>query len=46
MKEVVSGQGASFAAMHPNLKYTEAALTYYVDQILRVPARRVEYCGK
>lgn len=39
-------QGASFVAMHPNPKYTEAALTYYVDQILRVPARRVEYCGK
>lgn len=39
-------QGAAFVAMHPNPKYTEAALGYYVDQVLRVPAKRAEYCGK
>ena len=38
-------QGAPFVAMHPDPKYTEAALSYYVDQVLRVPAKRVEYCG-
>lgn len=39
-------QAAPFVAMHPDPKYSEAALTYYVDQVLRVPARRSEYCGK
>ncbi|MYM31188.1 MBL fold metallo-hydrolase [Duganella sp. CY15W] len=39
-------QGAAFAAMHPDPKYVDAALTYYVDQVLRVPAKRSEYCGK
>ncbi|HZX28910.1 MAG TPA: MBL fold metallo-hydrolase [Telluria sp.] len=38
--------GAAFVAMHPDPKDTESALTYYVDQVLRVPARRTEYCGK
>lgn len=39
-------QGASFVARHPDSKYTEAALTYYVDKILRAPDRRAEFCGK
>jgi len=39
-------QGASFVAMNPDPKGTEAALTYYVNQVLRVPAKRIEYCGK
>lgn len=39
-------QGASFVAMHPDSRYTEAALAYYVDHVLREPARRAEYCGK
>jgi len=39
-------QGAAFVAMHPDPKYTQAALRYYVDRVLRVPARRSEYCGK
>ena len=39
-------QGASFVAMHPDPKYTQAALTYYVERVLRVPARRAELCGK
>jgi glyoxylase-like metal-dependent hydrolase (beta-lactamase superfamily II) len=39
-------QGAPFVAMHPDRKYTEAALAYYVDRILRVPAKRAEFCGK
>ncbi|MRV75570.1 MBL fold metallo-hydrolase [Duganella sp. FT92W] len=39
-------QGAAFVAMHPDPKYTEAALAYYVDQVLRVPAKRAEYCAK
>ncbi|MTV39591.1 MBL fold metallo-hydrolase [Duganella radicis] len=39
-------QGAAFVAMHPDPKYTEAALGYYVDRILRVPAKRSELCGK
>ena len=39
-------EGAQFVAMHPDPKYTEAALAYYVDQVLRVPAKRSEYCGK
>ncbi len=39
-------QGAPFAAAHPDPKYVEAALTYYVDRIIRSPARRSEYCGK
>ena len=39
-------KGASFVAMHPDPKYTETALAYYVDQVLRVPAKRSEYCGK
>ncbi len=39
-------KGAPFVAMHPDPKYTEAALAYYVNQILRVPAKRTEYCAK
>ena len=39
-------EGAAFVAMHPDPKYTEAALRYYVDRILRVPAKRTEFCGK
>jgi len=39
-------KGAAFVAMHPDPKYSEEALTYYVDQVLRVPAKRTEYCGK
>jgi hypothetical protein len=39
-------KGASFVAMHPDPKYSEPALAYYVDQVLRVPAKRAEYCGK
>ncbi len=39
-------KGAAFVAMHPDPKYTEEALAYYVDQVLRVPAKRTEYCGK
>jgi glyoxylase-like metal-dependent hydrolase (beta-lactamase superfamily II) len=39
-------RGAAFVAMHPDPKYTEAALAYYVDKILRVPAKRAELCGK
>lgn len=39
-------QGASFVAMHPDPKYSETALSYYVDQVLRVPAKRAELCGK
>lgn len=39
-------KGATFVAMHPDPKYTEAALAYYVDKVLRVPARRAELCGK
>ncbi len=38
--------GASFVAMHPDPKYSETALSYYVDQVLRVPAKRAEFCGK
>lgn len=38
-------EGAPFVAMHPDKKYTEAALTYYVDQVLRVPGKRAEFCG-
>lgn len=38
-------KGAHFVAMHSDPKYSEAALTYYVDQVLRVPAKRSEYCG-
>lgn len=37
---------APFVAMHPDPKYSEAALTYYVDQVLRVPAKRAELCGR
>ena len=39
-------EGAAFVAMHPDPKYTEAALRYYVDRILRVPAKRTEFCGE
>ncbi len=39
-------RGASFVAMHPDPTYTEAALAYYVDQVLRSPAKRAELCGK
>jgi glyoxylase-like metal-dependent hydrolase (beta-lactamase superfamily II) len=39
-------RGASFVAMHPDPKYTETALSYYVDHVLRSPAKRTEYCGK
>lgn len=39
-------KAAPFVAMHPDAKYTEAALAYYVDQVLRVPAKRAEFCGK
>jgi glyoxylase-like metal-dependent hydrolase (beta-lactamase superfamily II) len=39
-------KGSAFVATHPNPKYTEEALAYYVDQVLRVPAKRTEYCGK
>jgi len=39
-------RGAPFVAMHPDPGYTEAALAYYVDKILRVPAKRAELCGK
>ncbi|WP_343730636.1 MBL fold metallo-hydrolase [Duganella sp.] len=39
-------QGASFVAAHADQKYVQAALTYYVDRIMRSPARRSEYCGK
>ncbi|WP_426171870.1 MBL fold metallo-hydrolase [Pseudoduganella sp. R-34] len=38
-------KGAAFVAMHPDPKYSEAALAYYVDQVLRIPAKRAEYCG-
>ncbi|MES2299077.1 MAG: MBL fold metallo-hydrolase [Pseudomonadota bacterium] len=38
-------QGAAFVAMHPDPEYTRSALAYYVDQVLRVPAKRNEYCG-
>lgn len=38
--------GAAFVAMHPDPKYSETALSYYVDQVLRVPAKRAEFCGK
>lgn len=39
-------EGAAFVAMHPDPKYTEAALAYYVDKVLRAPAKRAEFCGK
>jgi hypothetical protein len=39
-------EGASFVAQHPDAKYSETALAYYVDQVLRVPAKRSEFCGK
>ncbi|MGW8392016.1 MBL fold metallo-hydrolase [Pseudoduganella sp. HUAS MS19] len=39
-------KASAFVAMHPDRKYTETALTYYVDQVLRAPARRAELCGK
>lgn len=39
-------KGAAFVAMHPDPKYTEQALAYYVDQILRVPAKKAEFCPK
>lgn len=39
-------EGASFVAMHPDPNYTKAALAYYVDQVLRAPAKRAEFCGK
>jgi len=39
-------EGASFVAMHPDPKYTEVALNYYIDQVLRVPAKRAALCGK
>ena len=39
-------KGASFVAMHPDPKYSEPALAYYVEQVLRAPAKRAEYCGK
>ena len=39
-------KGAKFVAAHPDRKYSEEALAYYVDQVLRVPARRKEYCGR
>jgi glyoxylase-like metal-dependent hydrolase (beta-lactamase superfamily II) len=39
-------QGQEFAATHPDPKYVQAALTYYVDQVLRAPAKRAEFCGK
>ena len=39
-------EGASFVAMHPDPNYSAPALAYYVDQVLRVPAKRAEYCGK
>lgn len=38
-------KGGEFAAMHPDAKYTEAALGYYVEKVLRVPERRREFCG-
>lgn len=38
-------EGAPFVAMHPDPKYSQAALTYYVDQVLRVPGKRAEYCS-
>jgi len=38
-------QGAAFVAMHPDPKYSSEALAYYVDQVLRVPSKRAEYCG-
>jgi glyoxylase-like metal-dependent hydrolase (beta-lactamase superfamily II) len=38
--------GASFVAQHPDPKYSETALAYYVDQVLRAPAKRAEFCGK
>ncbi len=38
--------GAAFVAQHPDPKYSETAVAYYVDQVLRVPAKRAEYCGK
>lgn len=38
-------QEAAFVAMHSDPKYVDTALTYYVDQVLRVPAKRSEYCG-
>ena len=39
-------QGALFVAQHPDSRYTEAALSYYVEKILRAPARRAELCGQ
>ncbi|WP_170305690.1 MBL fold metallo-hydrolase [Pseudoduganella ginsengisoli] len=39
-------KGAPFVAMHPDPKYTQAALAYYVDQVIRAPAKRAEFCGK
>jgi len=39
-------QGQPFAAAHPDPKYVQAALTYYVDQVLRAPAKRAALCGK
>jgi glyoxylase-like metal-dependent hydrolase (beta-lactamase superfamily II) len=39
-------QGQEFAAAHPDPKYVQAALTYYVDQVLRAPAKRAEFCGR
>lgn len=36
---------APFVAMHPDPKYSEAALTYYVDKVLRDLVKRKEYCG-
>jgi glyoxylase-like metal-dependent hydrolase (beta-lactamase superfamily II) len=39
-------QAATFVSMHPDPKYTAPALTYYVDEILRSPAKRKEFCGK
>jgi glyoxylase-like metal-dependent hydrolase (beta-lactamase superfamily II) len=38
--------GAAFVAGHPDPKYSDTALSYYVDQVLRVPAKRAEFCGK
>lgn len=39
-------RGRPFAAAHPDQQYVQAALTYYVDRVLRAPARRAEFCGK
>lgn len=38
--------GAQFVLQHPDPKYTQAALAYYVDQVIRSPEKRAEYCGK